>query len=290
LSRVNVAKEGQCVMDWLTTFFQNLGSTPPDAGEVLVGSVLIAGAAKWLYDLVAKIYLKAIEDAVNAYLLANRYSLPVFGGIAATALGLGALLPAVLAAIPLILCLLLSWKWPAVLSQRIGRVSCEQGLLMSAVLLFTVVLSLEEYSDYRVRQVTSFAIVLPPHIDNPATVVSDGFKDGVARFTYEDIYAAIGDAFRGMKRVKVLPQPPADKEFDKLFREQSQTFDVQKRAEITQKMERLLLQDIPDDRGFYWKAAMALWNRVQQWPPVRGTTVYNFGKFEQVWCQGGKCM
>jgi peptide/nickel transport system substrate-binding protein len=79
-------------------------------------------------------------------------------------------------------------------------------------------------------------------------------------------------------------------EFDKLFQEQSQTFDLQKRAEITRKMERILLQDVPDDRGFYWKSAMAYWNPVQQWPPIRGTTVYNFGKFEQVWCQAGKCM
>jgi peptide/nickel transport system substrate-binding protein len=79
-------------------------------------------------------------------------------------------------------------------------------------------------------------------------------------------------------------------EFDKLFAEQSRTFDVQKRAEVTRQMERILLQDIPDARGFFWKSAMAYWNRVQQWPPLQGTTVYNFGKFEQVWCQGGKCM
>ena len=79
-------------------------------------------------------------------------------------------------------------------------------------------------------------------------------------------------------------------EFDKLFQEQSQTFDVQKRAEITRKMEHLLLQDVPDDRGFYWKSAMAYWDRVKQWPPIQGTTVYNFGKLEQVWCQGGRCM
>jgi peptide/nickel transport system substrate-binding protein len=79
-------------------------------------------------------------------------------------------------------------------------------------------------------------------------------------------------------------------EFDKLFVEQSRTFEVQKRAEITRQMERILLQDIPDARGFYWKSAMAYWNRVKQWPPLQGTTVYNFGKFEQVWCQGGKCM
>jgi peptide/nickel transport system substrate-binding protein len=78
--------------------------------------------------------------------------------------------------------------------------------------------------------------------------------------------------------------------FDTLFQEQSQTFDVQQRAQITRRMEHLLLQEVPDDRGFYWKSAMAYWNRVKQWPPVVGTTVYNFGKFEQVWCQAGQCM
>jgi ABC-type transport system substrate-binding protein len=79
-------------------------------------------------------------------------------------------------------------------------------------------------------------------------------------------------------------------EFDKLFVEQSRTFDVQKRAEITRKMEHILLKDIPDDRGFYWKSGMGYWNNVQKWPPVQGTTVFNFGKFEQVWCKGSKCM
>lgn len=81
-----------------------------------------------------------------------------------------------------------------------------------------------------------------------------------------------------------------NKEFDQLFEEQSRTFEATQRAELTRKMERILLQEMPDDRGFYWKSAMAYWNRVQQWPPIQGTTVYNFGKFEQVWCQGGRCM
>jgi peptide/nickel transport system substrate-binding protein len=58
-------------------------------------------------------------------------------------------------------------------------------------------------------------------------------------------------------------------EFDKLFTAQSQTFDVEKRAEITRQMERILLEDVPDARGFYWKSAMAYWNRVQHWPPIR---------------------
>ena len=79
-------------------------------------------------------------------------------------------------------------------------------------------------------------------------------------------------------------------EFDKLYKAQSETFDVAKRAEITRKMERILLQDLPDDRGYYWVSSMGYWNRVQKWPPIAGTTVYNFGKFEQVWCKGGKCM
>jgi len=79
-------------------------------------------------------------------------------------------------------------------------------------------------------------------------------------------------------------------ELDKLFAVQSRTFEVQKRAEITRQMEHILLQDIPDARGFFWKSSMAYWNRVKQWPPLQGTTVYNFGKFEQVWCQGGRCM
>jgi len=79
-------------------------------------------------------------------------------------------------------------------------------------------------------------------------------------------------------------------DIDTLFAEQSQMFDPKRRAEITHKMERILLQDVPGDRGFYWKSAMGYWNRVKHWPPLQGTTVYNFGKFEQVWCQGGMCM
>lgn len=81
-----------------------------------------------------------------------------------------------------------------------------------------------------------------------------------------------------------------NRDYDKLYQEQSQTFDLSQRADITRKMERILLQDIPDDRGYYWKATMGYWNRVKQWPPLQGTTVYNFGRFEQVWCQDGKCM
>ncbi|MGE3536521.1 MAG: ABC transporter substrate-binding protein [Candidatus Tectimicrobiota bacterium] len=81
-----------------------------------------------------------------------------------------------------------------------------------------------------------------------------------------------------------------NEEFDKLFEAQSQTFDLQKRIEITRRMEQILLRDIPDDRGYYWKSSMGYWNRVKEWPSLQGTTVYNFGKFERVWCQDGRCM
>jgi hypothetical protein len=67
-------------------------------------------------------------------------------------------------------------------------------------------------------------------------------------------------------------------------------YDVEKRAEITRKMERLLLEDLPDDRRHYWKSSMGYWTRVQNWPPLLGMTVYNYGKLEQVWCQDGRCM
>ncbi len=67
-------------------------------------------------------------------------------------------------------------------------------------------------------------------------------------------------------------------------------FDVEKRAEITRKMERLLLEDLPDDRRHYWKPSMGYSNRVQNWPPLLGMTVYDYGIFEQVWCQDGRCM
>jgi hypothetical protein len=52
----------------------------------------------------------------------------------------------------------------------------------------------------------------------------------------------------------------------RLFDEQSREFDVEKRAEITRKMERILLDDLPDDCGYYWKSSMGYWNRVQNWP------------------------
>jgi peptide/nickel transport system substrate-binding protein len=78
--------------------------------------------------------------------------------------------------------------------------------------------------------------------------------------------------------------------FDQLFDQQSRIFDITKRAEITRQIERILLDDLPDDRGYYWKSSMGYWNRVKNWPPLLATTVYNYGKFERVWCQSSECM
>jgi hypothetical protein len=55
-------------------------------------------------------------------------------------------------------------------------------------------------------------------------------------------------------------------------------------------MEPIPLEHIPDDRGFDKKVSMGYWNRVQRCSPMQGTSVFNVGKFEQVWCQGGKWM
>jgi peptide/nickel transport system substrate-binding protein len=125
-----------------------------------------------------------------------------------------------------------------------------------------------------------------------------GFRDRIEKGDFQayTVLAAVGVDDPDLYYSRFTCDAPTNlgkycnQEFDKLFAEQSRTFEVQKRAEITRKMERILLQEIPDDRGFYWKSAMAYWNRVQQWPPIQGTTVFNFGKFERVWCQGGKCM
>jgi hypothetical protein len=68
------------------------------------------------------------------------------------------------------------------------------------------------------------------------------------------------------------------------------TDDAKRRAEVTRQMERMLLTELPDDPGYYWKSSMGYWNRVRHWPPLQGTTVYTCGNFEQVWCQGGQGM
>jgi peptide/nickel transport system substrate-binding protein len=100
-----------------------------------------------------------------------------------------------------------------------------------------------------------------------------------------DVYYARFDCESGVNMGRYC-----NPEIDRLHRAQTEEFDPKKRIEITRKMERILLHDVPDDRGYYWMSSMGYWNRVQNWPAITGTTVYNFGKFEKVWCKGGKCM
>jgi len=125
-----------------------------------------------------------------------------------------------------------------------------------------------------------------------------GFRDRIEKGAFQAYTVLSGVAVDDpdLYYARLVCQSPSNlghycnAEFDQLFAAQSRTFEVEQRAAITRQMERLLLHDIPDDRGFYWKSAMGYWNRVQHWPPLQGTTVSSFGKFEQVWCQGGRCM
>jgi peptide/nickel transport system substrate-binding protein len=125
-----------------------------------------------------------------------------------------------------------------------------------------------------------------------------GFRDRIEKGAFQAYTVLSGVAVDepDLYYARLVCQSPSNlgkycnAEFDQLFAAQSRTFEVAKRAEITRQMEHILLRDIPDDRGFYWQSAMGYWNRVQHWPPLQGTTVSNFGKFEQVWCQGGTCM
>jgi len=125
-----------------------------------------------------------------------------------------------------------------------------------------------------------------------------GFRDRIEKGAFQAYTVLSGVAVDDpdLYYARLVCQSPSNlgkycnAEFDQLFAAQSRTFEVAKRAEITRQIEHILLRDIPDDRGFYWQSAMGYWNRVQHWPPLQGTTVSNFGKFEQVWCRGGKCM
>src|SRR5215510_8063561 len=124
-----------------------------------------------------------------------------------------------------------------------------------------------------------------------------GFRDRIEKGNFQAYTVLSGVAVDDpdLYYARLVCQSPSNlgkycnPEFDQLFAAQSRTFEVAQRAEITRQMEHILLRDIPDDRGFYWQSAMGYWNRVQHWPPLQGTTVSNFGKFEQVWCQGGTC-
>ncbi len=78
-------------------------------------------------------------------------------------------------------------------------------------------------------------------------------------------------------------------EFDRLYVLQSKEIDINKRIEITRDIDRLLLKDLPVHRSYYWQQTMSHWNNLQGWEMNFGDNVYNFGKWERVWCKTGQC-
>ena len=62
-----------------------------------------------------------------------------------------------------------------------------------------------------------------------------------------------------------------------------------RRIEITREIDRLLLRDLPSHRSYYWFQSMAYWNNLQGFYMNFGDNVYNFGKWENVWCKTGQC-
>ncbi|MBI4234530.1 MAG: ABC transporter substrate-binding protein [Chloroflexi bacterium] len=77
--------------------------------------------------------------------------------------------------------------------------------------------------------------------------------------------------------------------FDELFNQQSQELDMQKRIAISHQVERLLLEDLPDHRPYYWWQATMFWNNVQGWRMIQADWTYNHDRLETTWCKGGKC-
>ena len=77
--------------------------------------------------------------------------------------------------------------------------------------------------------------------------------------------------------------------FDELFTMQSQELDRQKRIELTHDIERVLLEDLPDQRPYYWWQATLHWNNVQSWEMRLADWTYNHDRLESTWCRGGQC-
>lgn len=78
-------------------------------------------------------------------------------------------------------------------------------------------------------------------------------------------------------------------EFDRLYAEQAREINIVERIKITREIDRLLLKDLPVHRSYYWQQTMSYWNNLQGWEMNFGDNVYNFGKWERVWCKTGKC-
>ena len=77
--------------------------------------------------------------------------------------------------------------------------------------------------------------------------------------------------------------------FDELFAKQSREIDIAKRIEIAREIDRLLLEDAVEQRSYYWFQSMSHWNNLQGWHMKFGDNVYNFGRWEEVWCRTGNC-
>ncbi len=77
--------------------------------------------------------------------------------------------------------------------------------------------------------------------------------------------------------------------FDELFAKQSREIDIAKRIEIAREIDRLLLEDAVEQRSYYWFQSMSHWNNLQGWYMNFGDNVYNFGRWEEVWCRTGNC-
>jgi peptide/nickel transport system substrate-binding protein len=77
--------------------------------------------------------------------------------------------------------------------------------------------------------------------------------------------------------------------FDELFAKQSREIDIAKRIEIAREIDRLLLEDAVEQRSYYWFQSMSHWNNLQGWHMNFGDNVYNFGRWEEVWCRTGNC-
>ena len=78
-------------------------------------------------------------------------------------------------------------------------------------------------------------------------------------------------------------------DFDTLFQQQSQELDLQKRIDLTHQIERLLLEDLPDHRPYYWWQATLHWDNVQSWEMKLADWTYNNDRLESTWCLEGKC-
>ena len=78
-------------------------------------------------------------------------------------------------------------------------------------------------------------------------------------------------------------------EFDDLFQQQSQQLELPKRIELAHQIERILLEDLPDQRPYYWWQATLHWDNVQSWEMNLADWTYNHDRLETTWCKNSQC-